>query len=289
MSKIKSVFIILIGMVSVGLASIFIRLCNASPIIIATYRMSISSILIAPVFFIAKREGKARYIQAKRDILFFAFLGGFLAVHFILWISSLSYTTVLASTVLVTTNPIFVAVLSLLLFRERTRRGTIIGIITAFVGGIFITLSVKSGGIGSNFGNFLALTGAIAVSFYLILGKKMRERFDLITYIFFVYSFTAIILIMVSILTKQSFLHYSKVTYLYFFLLALIPQIIGHTVFNWALKYFSAPFVAVAILGEPVFATFFALIILKEVPTFTELVGGILILSGIYFSARAEI
>ncbi len=288
MNKSKSIFVILVGMISLGLASIFVRLCNAPPVVIAMYRMTISAILVAPVFFVTKRN-KIKYSEIKKDIIPFIFLGSLLAVHFILWITSLSYTTVLSSTVLVTTNPIFVAIFSLILFKERTKKGTVIGIIAAFIGSVFIALSARNEGVGSNFGNFLALSGAVAVSFYLIFGKRLRERFDLITYIFFVYSFAAIILILASIITRQNFFNYSYKTYVYFFLLALIPQVTGHTAYNWALKYFSASFIAVAILGEPIFATFFAFVILKEVPTLIELVGGALILTGIYFSGRVEI
>jgi len=275
MSKVKSIFVIFIGMVSVGLAAIFIRLCNASPLVIATYRMGLSAIFIAPLFFILERD-KLKCLDFKKDV-------------FVLWISSLSYTTVLASTVLVTTNPIFVAGFSFILFRESTKKGTIIGIIIAFVGGMIIAFSAKNIGLSINYGNFLALMGAIAVSFYLIIGKKARKKFNLITYIFFVYSFAAAILIIISILTRQNLFYYPKETYFYFFLLAFIPQIIGHTAFNWALKYFSAPFVAVTILGEPVFATFFALIILHETPIFIEFIGGALILLGVYLSTRSEV
>ncbi|RLD21010.1 MAG: EamA/RhaT family transporter [Caldiserica bacterium] len=288
MSKVKSIFVIFIGMVSVGLAAIFIRLCNASPLVIATYRMGLSAIFIAPLFFILERD-KLKCLDFKKDVLPFVLLGGLLAAHFVLWISSLSYTTVLASTVLVTTNPIFVAGFSFILFRESTKKGTIIGIIIAFVGGMIIAFSAKNIGLSINYGNFLALMGAIAVSFYLIIGKKARKKFNLITYIFFVYSFAAAILIIISILTRQNLFYYPKETYFYFFLLAFIPQIIGHTAFNWALKYFSAPFVAVTILGEPVFATFFALIILHETPIFIEFIGGALILLGVYLSTRSEV
>ncbi len=288
MSKVKSVFVIFIGMVSVGLAAIFIRLCNAPPLVIATYRMGLSAIFIAPLFFILERD-KLKCLDFKKDVLPFVLLGGLLAVHFVLWISSLSYTTVLASTVLVTTNPIFVAGFSFFLFKESTKKGTIIGIIIAFVGGVVIALSAKNIGLSNNYGNFLALMGAIAVSFYLIIGKKVRKKFNLITYIFFVYSSAAAILIAISILTRQNLFYYPKETYLYFFLLAFIPQIIGHTAFNWALKYFSASFVAVTILGEPVFATFFAMIILHETPIFIEFIGGALILLGVYLSTRSEV
>ncbi|NMC61173.1 MAG: DMT family transporter, partial [Candidatus Methanofastidiosa archaeon] len=126
------------------------------------------------------------------------------------------------------------------------------------------------------------------VSLYLIITRRFRAKFSLIVYIFFVYSFSSIFLILFSILTRQKLFGYSRVTYVYLFLVALLPQIIGHTLYNWALKYFSAPFIAVSILGEPVFASLFAFMLLNERPSLLEIIGAIIIMVGIYLSQRAE-
>jgi drug/metabolite transporter (DMT)-like permease len=112
---------------------------------------------------------------------------------------------------------------------------------------------------------------------------------DLLTYIFYVYSFSAIFLILTSLITGQKLFGYDRIIYIYFVLLAVFPQLLGHTIFNWALEFFSPSFVALSILGEPVFATIFALLILKEVPSLIEIFGGAFVMTGIYIATRMEV
>lgn len=277
---------VLIAMIAVGIASPLIKLAGAPPIVTSTYRMTLSALMVLPVFIIFGFKGLKKY--SRNEILALTLPALLLAVHFILWITSLSYTSVLSSTILVTTNPIFVPIFSYLLFKERTKKTLILGIVVAFSGSVLIALSSQGKFTGSNLGNALAILGAMAVSLYLIITRRFRAKFSLIVYIFFVYSFSSIFLILFSILTRQKLFGYSKVTYVYLFLVALLPQIIGHTLYNWALKYFSAPFIAVSILGEPVFASLFAFMLLNERPSLIEVVGAIIIMVGIYLSQRAE-
>lgn len=284
--KLRAFLILIVGMASVGIASIIIKLCHAPPIVLATYRMSLSALILTPIFLIFRK--KKVNIEKNPEIFNFIPLGAILAIHFVLWITSLRYTTVLSSTVLVTTNPIFVPIIAYLIFKEKTKRLMIFAIIVSFIGSTLIAISGNAKGPGGNLGNLLAISGAIAVSFYLVFGKRLRMKTDLLAYIFYVYSFSAIFLILTSIITGQKLFEYDKITYIYFILLAVFPQLLGHTIFNWALRFFSSSFIALSILGEPVFATIFALLILKEVPSTVEIFGGILVMTGIYIAARME-
>ncbi len=277
---------VLIAMIAVGIASPLIKLAGAPPIVTSTYRMTLSALMVLPVFLIFGVKELKKY--SCNEILALALPAFLLTVHFVLWITSLSYTSVLSSTVLVTTNPIFVPIFSYFLFRERTKKSLIFGIVVAFSGSVLIALASQGKFTGSNLGNALAIFGAMAVSLYLIITRRFRAKFSLIVYIFFVYSFSSIFLILFSILTRQKLFGYSRATYIYLFLVALLPQIIGHTLYNWALKYFSAPFIAVSILGEPVFASLFAFILLNERPLLLEIIGAVIIMLGIYLSQRAE-
>jgi len=164
----------------------------------------------------------------------------------------------------------------------------IFAIIVSFIGSTLIAISGNARGLGGNLGNLLAISGAIAVSFYIVFGKRLRMKTGLLAYIFYIYSFSAIFLILTSIITRQKLFGYDKITYIYFILLAVFPQLLGHTIFNWALRFFSSSFIALSILGEPVFATIFALLILKEMPSTVEIFGGILVMTGIYIAARME-
>jgi drug/metabolite transporter (DMT)-like permease len=226
----------------------------------------------------------------------------FLAVHFATWISSLEYTTVASSVVFVSTGPLWVALLSPMLLNERLTRAAIIGLALALLGGTVIGLSdacTWSAGLQcpelnqvmqgrAMWGNFLALAGAWAVTVYLIIGRKLRAKISLIPYIFLVYSMAALALIIIMLAAGQSPFGYEAKTYGWIFLLAAIPQLIGHSTYNWALRYLPAAFVAVTTLGEPIGSAILAFFILNETPAIAILIGGVLILLGIYSAARSS-
>jgi drug/metabolite transporter (DMT)-like permease len=138
-------------------------------------------------------------------------------------------------------------------------------------------------------GNILALLGAFLSAGYLIVGRSTRNSLSLISYTFIVYSVAAIVLIILVIITGQKFTGFSSRTYLYIIALAVIPQLIGHSSFNWALKYLSAAVVSIALLGEPIGTVILSFIFLKESPTILEIVGGVLILCGIIISSRSRL
>lgn len=279
----KLYFILGFGVVCVGFSSILIRLTDASPIVVATYRLALSAIMVLPVYLSYKNK------ITLRESLSFIPLSIFLAAHFILWISSLEFTTVASSTVLVTTNPVFTPIFSYLFYHNKIRKELIWGIVVAMSGSVFIALSSKAsfGLSGNLFGDILALLGAVAFSLYLTVGKGVREKFELLPFIFFTYTFTAIILLCIALITRQNLFIYPKKTYFMLFLVAFIPQILGHTSYNYSLKYLNPSFLAVTLLGEPVIATVAAFFILKETPSMLEIIGALLILTGIYISARS--
>ena len=215
--------------------------------------------------------------------------GLLLAAHFAFWISSLDYTSVMSSVVLVSTNPFFVGVASVLLLRESLGRGTVIGIIVAAAGGALIGLSdLGAGGAESLRGDLLALAGAAAVSGYLLIGRRLRAKLSLIGYIGFVYTTAAVALLVLAAVMGTSLGGYSLRAYILIALLAAGPQLIGHSSFNWALKYVSATFVTITVLAEPIGATLLAIPVLAQVPSPIKLAGGVLVLAGIYLAARQE-
>jgi len=237
-NKLALFVILTVGVISVGVSSILIRLTNAEPIVIAIYRLTLSAIMVMPLYITYPKK-----ISIKEALVFLP-LGALLSLHFTLWIYSLKFTTVTSSTVLVTTNPIFVPIFSYLFYKRRIKKELILGIAIAMSGSIFIALSSRSSGTSFLFGNILALLEAIVLSMYLTLGKEVRNKYDLIPYIFFTYSFSAVILIIIGILTKQNFFGYDTHTYFMFFLVAFIPQILGHTAYNYSLKFLDPSFIA---------------------------------------------
>lgn len=272
-------FLIFIGIVSVSLAAIFIKMSSSEPIVIATFRMGISSLILFPFYFIKKK----RFIL-KDDLKIFVFSGLFLALHFYTWITSLRFTTIMSSTVLVTTNPIFVSIFSYFLFKKIIKKKTIFAIILSIIGVIFMSNGFS---ISSNLkGDLLALFGAIFASLYIISNYYLRKKYDLLDIIFPVYSISFIVLFFLSIFLKAKIYPLPFKEYLLFFLIAIIPQVIGHSIFNYSLKFFSPVFISLTILGEPIGATIFGIIFFKEIPKILEMIGGFLIITGIVISDK---
>ena len=275
-----------IGIVAVSFASIFIRLAEAPSLVIAAFRLTIASLILAPAVLIRARD---ELRSLTRGDLGLALLSGlFLGLHFATWISSLEYTSVASSVVFVSTSPMFVGLASHFLLKERVSRRMFAGIAVSVLGGIIIGYGDFGLGARELFGDFLALVGAAAVSVYLLVGRKLRRHLSLLSYIFLVYATAAVFLIAVCLVAGHTFSGYPRQTYLMFILLAAVPQIIGHSSYNWALKYLPATFVGVATLGEPIGSTILAYFILRETTTLAKIGGGALILAGIYVSSRAE-
>jgi len=271
-----------IGIIAVSTASLFIKLCDAPVLIIATYRMMLASLMLTPF---------ACYQKAwrgwERDDLGWFFISGLLlSLHFAFWIASLKYTSVASSVVLVTTHPIFVGIGGWLFLKERLGLNLIFGIALSVLGSGLISYGDMSLSKEALMGDGLAFLGAIAASGYLLVGRKMRKNRNLISYIFPVYSTAGLILILFALIFKNPFFGYSSSTYFYLLLLALVPQVIGHTTFNWALKYLPASAVAITILGEPIGSTLLAYFILGEGLTIWKVIGGISIFAGILVALR---
>jgi len=275
-----------LGVVSLSFAAIFIRMADAPPLVIAAYRLSLAALLISPVAWI--RSGSELRRLAKNNLSMTLCSGAFLALHFVLWISSLSYTTVASSVVLVTSSPIFVAIASHFLFHEKLNRYAILGIVICLIGAVLIGYGDWMGGSKPFLGDMLAFFATLSVVGYLLIGRKLRQSTDLLSYSCLVYSSAALFLLLAVFTLNYRLFGYSTTTYLMFVLLALLPQILGHLSINWALGFLPAALVATAVLGEPVGATALAFVILNESPTFTQIGGGILILSGVFVAFRGS-
>lgn len=284
---VKAKFILPLGVVAISLASIFIKICDAPPLIIAVYRLGLATLVLLILY--PKRVFRKVSFLPPREILLCLLAGIFLCFHFAFWISSLKYTSVASSIILVTTNPIFVALASAFFLREKISLVLLFAISLAILGVMIIAWDDLDKGQDNLWGDALALAGALMSSGYLLVGRRIRQKLELVPYITLVYGVAAISLTILALLNGDSFFNYSRRVYILFFLLAFIPQLIGHTSLNWALKFFSAPLVAVIILGEPIGATILAYIFLAEPLTKQILWGGTLVLMGIYLAAREEV
>ncbi len=277
---------LLVGIVAVSFASIFIRLADAPALVIGAYRLTIASLVLTPIAYSQVRQELRK--MSRRDWALAVVSGLFLGVHFATWIASLDYTSVAASVVLVSTSPLFVGVLSHLILGEKLSPLRFVGIVITIAGAGIIGAGGLDVSLGALWGDMLALMGAIAVSGYFLIGKALRRRLSIVAYIYPTYWTAALSLILACLVARLPFTGYTPRTYLMFVLLALVPQILGHSSFNWALRYLSSTFVTVATLGEPVGATILAYLVLREVPSLLEAIGGIIVLIGIFLVSREE-
>ncbi|NOZ04895.1 MAG: DMT family transporter [Chloroflexi bacterium] len=278
--------VIFVGVFAVSFGSIFVRLANAPAIMIATYRVGIASLLLWPVGL--WKEKPALQKISRRDLALALLTGCFLALHFATWVSSLDYTSVASSVVLVNTNPLWVGMVAPLLTGERVSRIMAVGILISVIGGVIIGIGDFGLAPAQAFGDLLALAGAIMAGLYILMGRNLRRRLPALTYVIVVYSAAALVLALLALLTRQPLHGFSQETWILFFLMALIPQIMGHSSYNWALGYLSASFVAVSLLGEPIAATIMAYFLFGEGLTPAKLAGGLMILMGIYVTAKEE-
>jgi len=293
--------ILLVGVVASSTASVFIRSAqdDAASIVIAAYRVGIASMLLSPVVY-ARQRRVLMEMEIKQWIWALT-AGGFLGLHFLTWITSLEYTTVASSTIFVSSLPVFVALLSPLFLNEKPAPVLYIGMALAILGGAIMAISDtcvvnrfefscppwRSFVQGSAlYGDGLAVLGAITGAGYFMIGRHMRIRLPLLTYIFVVYGMAALVMLVIVVMSGLPLVGYSKATYLWFVLLAVVPQLIGHSSFNWALGYLPVSYVTIASIGEPVAATALAWIILHESPTWLQVLGGTLCLTGITYASR---
>ncbi|WP_286976604.1 DMT family transporter [Acetomicrobium sp. UBA5826] len=274
------------GVIAVSTGATIIRLAEAPALVISAYRVGLASLLLFPfACHYAKEEIKSLTLK---DLKVAVASGAFLSLHFAFWISSLDYTTVASSVVLVNTNPIWVALLTPFMSSDRLRGMSLLGVAFSVIGSAVISAGDFALGGKALYGDFLAIAGSWCAAFYLLFGRRLRQKLSLLSYITICYSTAAVILFALIVCLGYPLFGYPKKTWLCFWGLALFPQIIGHSSYNWSLKYFSAGFVAIALLGEPVVSPILAYFALGEAIMPITIFGGSLVLAGIVLAALGE-
>ncbi len=275
-----------LGIFAVSTGAIFVRLADAPALTVAAYRTGLATLLLAPVAWWRAREELRRL--SWRDYRWALLSGFFLAAHFATWISSLDYTSVASSVVLVNTNPIWVGLLTPLLTRDRITRLTALGIVISVIGGVIIGAGDFAIGGMALWGDLLAVLGSISAAFYLLIGRNLRPKLSLVAYVTVVYGTAAVLLWLLVLSLRLPISGFSPQTWAALVGIALVPQILGHSTYNWALRWVTASLVAVSLLGEPIMATIMAYVLFGEGLTWAKAIGGALILTGIYLAARGE-
>jgi drug/metabolite transporter (DMT)-like permease len=275
-----------LGIVAISTASIFIRYAQAEcvpSLSIAALRLVFAALILLPAAWLRSRAELAGL--SRRDLLIGLVSGAFLGAHFATWISSLQYTSVTSSVVLVTLSPLFVAVASAVLLKERLTRWAVLGVLVATAGGLLIGASdagqASAAAPNPPLGNLLALGGALCIVPHFLIGRRLRQKLSLLAYISVVYGAAAVVLLAAALATGARLTGFAPQAYVWMALLALLPQLVGHTSFNWSLGYLPATFATIPALGEPIGSTLLAILLLGETVTPLKLLGGLITLGGI--------
>jgi drug/metabolite transporter (DMT)-like permease len=279
---------LVLGVLGISGASVYMRLAGTDPLVTAFWRLALAALLLAPL----QVRRACNNLPASETIPKWNMLdgkvvlaGAFLALHFALWVTSLSMTSVLSSLVFVTMNPLFVAILDLVLLRGRTSPLLWVAVAIATGGGLVIGIQ---SGTTANVGNLLALGGSLAVSLYLIVGRRATRQMDPVQYNVGVFGWAAVLTGVVCGMTGRPLLPLSGTAFLWLAVTAVLSQTVGHGLINASLKVFQPQFVALMILWEPILGGLLAYLVLGEKPQAVELVGGAVILVGIALAIVAE-
>jgi drug/metabolite transporter (DMT)-like permease len=278
--------VLILGIIGVSTGSIFARLADAPALVTAAYRMGLAALMLIP-FAVWKAGDELRSLSG-HDIKLAMLSGFFLALHFATWISSLDYTAIANSVVLVNTIPLWVGLFTPLISKDRIGGSTITSIIVSVIGAAIIGFGDFASGGKALWGDLLAVFGAVCAAVYLLLGRNLRRKLSLLSYVTICYGSGAVILWLVVLFLNLPITGYSTQTVAAFWAMALISQIIGHSSYNWSLKWFSTSLVAVSLLGEPIGSTLLAYILFDEELTWMKFIGGLFILSAIYIAASGK-
>ncbi|MEQ2527084.1 DMT family transporter [Robertmurraya yapensis] len=268
-----------IGVLSVSTSAIFVKMSSAPSGVIAFYRLFFAVIIMLPMFLL--KYVKELRLITRRDWIFSIVGGVFLAFHFILWFESLNYTSVASSTVLVTLQPLFAFVGTYFFFNEKFSVKAILCGIMAIVGSFIISWGDFRISGSALFGDILALIACALITAYLMFGQTVRKRVTLITYTFVVYSVSSLTLLVYVLVKKEPLAPYPTSDWIYFLLLAIVPTLFGHSLFNWSVKWLSASVISMAILLEPIGATILAYYLLNETLSQSQVVGGLIVMGAL--------
>lgn len=281
-----------IGLTAVSFGAILARVAQGAglpSLAIAALRLGLAALVVTPFALWSSR--RVLLALDRRQIGLTLGAGFFLALHFATWISSLEYTSVASSTALVTTNLLWIGIASFLLFGDRPNRLMLVGIVVSLAGSLLIFWSDNqhaTGGSNPLLGNLLALVGSWCFSGYLLLGRRLRAEMPLPAYIWLAYGTAALFLLLACCGAGVPLSGYGGAAYLAALGMALGPQLLGHTAYNWSLKHVSPTFVAVVTLGEPVGSAAMAWLFFGEAFAPLQATGFILLLTGIYLAAKGE-
>ncbi|MEA3422293.1 MAG: EamA family transporter [Bacillota bacterium] len=281
----KYFYLIALGVFSISLSPIITKTASSSSITIASNRMLYTVVLLTP-FTIKSIIGEIKTLNP-RIILLNILSGLFLAIHFWSWIDSLQYTSVANSTILVNLHPVFILLIARVFLKEKIDSISIISTLIALCGSMLIIYNSLFNLSINPRGDIMAIVGAMTVSVYLTIGASIRKDISTKSYTYITYSIAFITLFIISLFIKTNVFNYPLSDALVFLGLAVIPTLLGHSLFNMSLKYIKPHIVSMAILGEPILATIWAYLLFQESISIFQLIGGFMIITALLVKLKS--
>lgn len=279
---------IVIGILGISLSAIFVRLSQAPSVIIASCRLLWTVVLMTPVV-LGKRTARLELRQiTKKQCLLCILSGIFLAIHFVLWFESLKNTSVASSTAIVCTEVIWVALGYCLFMKGKLTKKALVCIGMALAGSFLIAFSDSKAEGGHLYGDLLSLLSAVAVAVYTLLGRAARKTMSTTAYTYIVYVACAITLVTLTAVQGHPIHAFEPSAIAVGFLLSVFSTILGHSIFSWCLKYFSPSFISASKLCEPIVAAIVAAIVFQEIPVLLQVIGGVIVIAGVFLYSREE-
>ena len=275
--------IVILGVLSLSLSSVMVRLSTAPSSVLVIYRVFFALMLLAPSVFLRHRQ-ELQALSRKEWLLCLA-SGFFLGLHFVIGFESYRNTSIAAATVLINTEVLFVAIGSVLFLRQKLSKTAWLAMILTFFGSVVVALAGAGGG-SQLYGNLLAVTSALFMTFYTVIGTVCRRTLSTTIYTFLVYFCAELTVLVIALVGGTPMFGYDSINFVTAFVMAVFCNLLGHSVFSWGLKYLPPSFVSTVKLLEPVFASVWALALFGEKPGLMVLLGGVVVLCGIAMYCR---
>ena len=276
---------VLLGVAGVSLSAVLVRWSTAPSLILVLYRVGMAAALLAPYTLLRHRE-ELRAL-ARREVLLCLASGAFLGLHFAAYFESLRYTSIASSVVLVDTEVLFVALGTVLVLRQRLSGRAWLAVALAFGGSVVIAMADTAVGPDAVRGDIIALSGALCMAVYTMIGAVCRKNISTTVYTFLVYCSAALTVLVIALFSGLPLAGYGAENVLTAFGMAVFCTLLGHSVFSWGLKYLPPAFISTAKLLEPVFASVWGLALFGERPGVLTLLGGAVIIAGVALYGRA--
>ncbi|MCE3201213.1 DMT family transporter [Paenibacillus sonchi] len=270
--------LMLVGIVAISFSAIFIKWSAAPASVQGMYRLLFTSLLMLPF---ARPYSGAAFALRRKDWMLLGASGILLALHFLLWMGSLKYTSVASSTMIMALEPVFIMLGAYMLYKDRSTGAAILGLAIAIFGVVLIgwgDIGLSSDNLK---GDLLSVGGTVAVAGHLLIGQKLVARMPSYLYSLIIFITAAVVFAIYNLLAGIPFFDYPLREWGIFVLLAVVPTVFGHILFNWLLQFTSATTVSMNILGEPVGASMLAFLLLGEQLTGLQWTGGVLVMGGL--------